>query len=254
MDSIGCYTIEPKKMDVAQRRNLAKKVYNEAHQAVFNGVSFEDFYHTVFTPHTVQTKIMIYSHGEEIIGYSTFQLYKLKQKRVPIYITMTEMCLKEKAYQYHIHPIGFFVKESAKFIFQHPLENVYMVDTLVSPVVYKKLCQTAYQIYPIYNKPVPSNLAGLSRRVAKFFHWHFKTAGNFIIRRLKWKVKKQYVAKDTSVDPNKEYFSSLVPDYRLGKGLVVVVPITIFNIIATIIKTGVYRIQHILFEFLKRPM
>lgn len=239
MDGIREYTFEPKKLTSAQRLSLAKKVFKNAHKEVFNGVTFREFYYAVFIPPTVQTKIRIYILKNNVIGYSTFQLYKIKKSKLHCYVIMTEVCSKETAH--HINPIHFFVKEAAKFIFLNPFAIVFMVDTLMSPIIYKKLCHTAFEIYPVYNKEVPSKLTKLCRIMAKIFHWNFKSYGKYIIRRLSWRVKNKYVLQDKSFDPNKEYFSSILPDFELGKGLVIIIPVTLFNIIATLIKTSTHH-------------
>jgi hypothetical protein len=228
--------IEPKKINTTQRLYLAKQVFKEAHREVFKGMTFHEFYHVVFTPPTVQTKIKIYLRDNKIIGYSTFQLYVIKKIKFQCYIAMTELCLKE-SHSHYIHPIQFFINESAKFILLNPFTKIYMVDTLVSPVIYKKACQTTFEIYPVYNKVIPAKLVKLSRIVAKIFHWNYKSLGKIIIRSLNWKVKNKYFLQDSSKDPNKDYFSSIIPDFSLGKGLVIIIPITFINVIATSIKT-----------------
>lgn len=241
-DNFNSVVIEPKQMEIAKRLHLAKKVYNDAHRFVFNGINFHEFFHTVFLPDTIQTKIILYKHHEEIIGYSTFQVYEIKKSQLQFYIVMSEMCLKESAYQHRIHPIDFFVKESAKFIFQNPLAKVFLIDTLVSPLIYKKVCHTAFEIYPVYNKNFPKKLIKICGIVAKKFHWKIYSAGKYIVRKLKWKVKQQYFLQDNSNDPNKKYYSSLVPDFSTGKGLVIVIPITFANVIASILKSAFYRV------------
>lgn len=230
------YVFDPKKMEAKERLRLAKQVFHEAHKEVFKGMTFHEFYHVVFTPPTVQTKIKIYIRGNKIIGYSTFQLYFIKKIKFHCYIAMTELCLKE-SHSHYIHPIQFFIKESAKFIFLNPFAKIYMVDTLVSPVIYKKACHTTFEIYPVYNKKIPSKLVKLCRIVAKMFNWNCKFVGKILVRSLNWKVKNKFVLRDASKDPNKEYFSSIIPDFTIGKGLIIIIPITFINVIATMIKT-----------------
>jgi len=242
-----CYVVQPKTLKLAERMALAEKIYAQAHAEVFLASDFDEFYKSVFEPHTIQTKIMVYQYNDEVIGYATFQVCEVKKSTGQFYVMMSEMCLKQHFCHHFARPAQFFLKEATKFLISHPAEKVYIVDTLVSPLIYKKTCRISHHIYPTYNKKMPSHLEEITQITAQKLHWNTYKEQDCLVRQVNWKVKKSYTLYDRANDEHKEFYCKVVPNFAQGNGLVIIIPVTFFNITISVIK-AMYRYKNYLLE------
>jgi hypothetical protein len=233
----NAYVVEPEKMNASEKLLLAQKVYTEAHNKVFRGTNFLDFYKTVFSPPTLLTKIKIYTNGKQIIGYSSFQVYEIKHHKETMQIIMSEMCMVIPQQQ----PTLFVMMESIKYWMKNLNKNLFILDTLISPFIYKKCCAMAYELYPRHSNKTPSSLMKVILGAANAFDWDINMTQHGIVRRLKWKVDKHYLENHSlsnGKNPHLTYYNNVVPDCDTGKGLVIIVPATLANAVGSIVKTA----------------
>lgn len=235
MRSSNSFVVNPKKMPERERITLAKEVYQQAHSKIFDGASFEEFYHTVFTPSTVCTKVKIFTDQQQIIGYCSFQVYAVKHAEKTVHVVMSEMGM----IKFTQHPSYFIMREVSKFQLLHQDKPTFILDTLISPFIYRKCCKKVYEIYPKRNVDTPTQIMSLIKSIGANFNWNVKLEKNAVIRSLKWKVRKDYIATHPErnlIDPNVEFYHAHVPDYDAGKGLVVVIPVSTLNIAMSVTK------------------
>lgn len=225
MSVISSHVILPKEMPEQERINLAKRVYDEAHSKIFEGLSFEEFYLTVFTPNTLESKIMIYTQTKtnKIIGYVSFHVYEITKNQNSFHIIMTEMGIT----QHCKHPVCFVMKEGIKHYLRYPHKKTYILDTVINPFLYEKCCRMFYQLYPKHNVELSPELTDAIYEVTNYFKWKINIKDQSIVRNLNWKLKKRYIANhpcDNVKNKDVNYYHHLITHYGRGKGLVVVIP------------------------------
>ncbi len=229
------YIIEPKKMSPVERDLLAKKVFSEAHSHIFDGVDFEGFYHTVFSPESIRTKIILCEKNGKIFAYASFQLYRVKLKnKKTIYIIMSEIGKKKGSASVLTN---FILKETVKQKILKFTKKIFIIDTLISPNIYIKSCRIVPTIYPKHNAKTPEKLMNLLLEIAKYFNWTIDIKNNAMVRHLQWRVKERFLIKNTENDLKNiplNYYTKIVPDCHVGKGLVIVIPVTLHNIFFSI--------------------
>jgi hypothetical protein len=233
-DIVHQYLIDPKTMEPSQRLALALQIYKEAHSEVFSGCSYKKFYDSVILPPTLTTMIMVYEINKKIVGYASFHVYELilKDKKITHSI-MSEMCLTVPI----AHPSHFVWKQMAKHWAKHPNTPIFFLDTFISPFIYKKCCRLLYKPYPTYENKIPDYLIPVALEAAKKFDWKITILDGLIVRELKWRVKEKYLAiSSKEQDEDLKYFVSQVPDFKHGKGLVVIAPLSLTHMFISTLK------------------
>lgn len=222
-------------LDVETKIKLAEKIYSEAHRKIFDSPGFSEFYKTVINPPTVSTKLLVYYLNDRVVGYTSFHLYKIHCEQSPVYIAMSEIGLSVSVKKFSLSPFEFVVKELAKWAIKNPLAKKFMVDTLISPQVYSRVCEITYQMYPTLKRSISSPHQQLVDQVANYFNWETENNSGAIVRHLNWRVNSRYLAlNNVRRNDNLQFYLKRVSDCQQGNGLVVVIPVTIKNMILTL--------------------
>lgn len=233
MDKMKAYfLIEPKKMQESERIDLAKRVYEEAHTRVFSGTTFEDFYHTVFTPETLVTKIAIYTNGLKVQGYVSFQVYEVSTtKNENTHIIMSEMGISESGHSQKRRPIFFIYQEAVKHRIKNICKKIFVVDTLISSHIYKRCCEVTHEIYPKKDEYLPVKYEQLILNVGRNFKWQLHSTANAFVRTLKWRAMDHNNSnRNINYKEVVDYYNRTIPDLQEGRGLITVIPITQKNL------------------------
>lgn len=259
MDKTQDYVIiNPKIMAEEARKKLAWQVFSEAHVRIFAEPGFDEFYKTVFTPSTYSSTIILYAHDNKFIGYTTFQVFQIKLDKEESFIIMCEMGISDTEEKFIIHhPSHLIVKEVSKFAMQHLSAKIYIIDALVSPFLYRRACNMLQEIYPRENIEFPETMLKVINQAANHFHWEIEQKQNAIVRHhLKWRLHQNYLecVPLHKLDNNSNFYKKLVPKCASGDGLVIIIPVTLFNVMFSIKKTLALFLHHKWNKFIKNKL
>jgi len=200
------------------------------HDRIFTGLDKERFIRYLFRSGATDTKMRIYRRQDgELVGYAVVHRYQEAIKDKPITIFRAEAGFLPQ-YRAHGRSFYFYCCELLKHLLSHPTENIFYLGMLVHPSSYVVFARYFDEMYPKAGREIPEDRYRLMVNMAEFFEVPPVDPSDPLIRKIGWRTREEKPYWQSTNDPDVMFFRNRNPDYRLGHGLVVLVPITIPNL------------------------
>lgn len=221
----------------AEERAHFGEALNELNSQIFSGVSKEDFLGYAFNPNAERIRILVLEDpAGEMIGYIATQFFRqpVKGRLYPVF--RAEAGILPRFRGRHA-TVSFGLWEAALYKLRHPFQRVFYLGMLVHPSSYHLIAKHFYRVYPSRFRATPPQMLELMAQFADAFGTA-RVDGDPLRRQVGW------ISREPPEEPihspgalaDAEFFTEQNPGYRLGHGLVTLVPLTFANILV-----GVWR-------------
>lgn len=237
----GVEIIDPAALSEAGKRTLARQLYR-VHERVFAGTDEAEFADYVVHSRARETKIAVYKSKGVSVGYCAVHRF-VKDLAGQSYVVFRAEAGLLRAYRRRNSTFPFVFQTALRYKLFHPFRNVCYLGTFVHPSVYRLMTKYITGIYPNCRRPTPPSMEQLMIALAEAFHVPVAEKGDLLIREVGW------ITRDSEVDrkywfendqPDIRFFVSRNPRYGDGRGLVVLVPIKMTNLLMAVLR---YRMR-----------
>jgi hypothetical protein len=231
-------TIDPATLADEEFARLGRALF-DVHDRIFAGLDEQAFVDYVMRSKAERTRIRIYENeGREIIGYCAFHLYRENVSGTELAIFRGEAGLLPE-YRGRSVTYYFAMVEALKHKLRHPLDRLYYLGMLVHPSSYHIICKFFRTVYPNHHSAVPVAARKLMAEMADAFGVPAVTEGDPLVRNIGWitletEQERRLAAQSDLADVR--FFRDRNADYGMGYGLVVLVPLTFENTIASFLR------------------
>lgn len=220
---------------------LAEELF-QTHNQIFVGIDKETFIRYLFHSGAADTKIRIYRRQDgALVGYAVVHRYQEVIKDKPITIFRAEAGFLPQ-YRAHGRTTYFYGHQLLKHLLSHPTESIFYLGMLVHPSSYVVFARYFDDMYPKGGREIPEDRYRLMIDMADSFAVPPVDPSDPLIRNIGWRTREEKPYWRSTDDPDVMFFRNRNPDYRLGHGLLVLVPITIQNLARALF---VYVCKHV---------
>ena len=210
------------------------------HDRIFGGLDKATFIRYLLRSGAADTKLRIYRwNHDEIVGYAVVHRYRENISGKSTTIFRAEAGFLPE-YRAHGRTFYFFALELLKYLLSHPTERIFYLGMLVHPSSYVVFARYFDDMYPKAGREIPEDMLRLMVDMADFFAVRPVDPSDPLIRKIGWRTREEKPYWRSTHDPDVMFFRDRNPDYSLGHGLVVLVPITISNMARALLRY-VYR-------------
>jgi hypothetical protein len=200
------------------------------HNRIFAGLDKETFIRYLFRSGATDTKIRLYRRRDgALVGYAVVHCYQEVIKDKPTTIFRAEAGFLPQ-YRAHGRTFYFYGLELLKYRLSHPTENIFYLGMLVHPSSYVVFARYFDEMYPKNGCDIPEDRYRLMVNMADFFAVPPVDPSDPLIRNIGWRTREEKLYWRSTNDPDVTFFRNRNPEYGLGHGLVILVPITISNL------------------------
>ena len=229
-------TIDPSRLSNTERIALGKKLY-AVHKRVFTGVSEDRFTTDVIEPPAEKTIIRLYfGELDQLAGYCAVHTYKRRARGQNVLVLRAEAGLRPE-YRGRGSTYWFGMVRAIFEKLRHPFVPVYFLDTLVHSSSYHLFCKYFPVVYPHPDGRRVPDLRETALELIESYSDPAVSEADPFVRDVGWITIESPQEKSLSKSqnyPDVRFFKERNPGYRLGHGLLVVVPITLSNLAAAI--------------------
>lgn len=205
------------------------------HNRIFAGLDKEMFVRYLFHSGATATKMRIYRcQSGALVGYAVVHRYRKIIKGTPTTIFRAEAGFLPQ-YRAHGRTIFFYALEFLKYLSMHPTENIFYLGMLVHPSSYVVFARNLDEMYPKGGREIPEDTYRLMVDMADAFAVPPVDPADPLIRNILWRTREEKPYWRCTNDPDVVFFRNRNPGYRLGHGLVVLVPMTIPNLVRSLV-------------------
>lgn len=204
----------------------------------FSGIEPEAYFFKYFeATGPSQRKLRLYYDNTQLVGYC---LLTFTQQDNFTVIRASAAFLP--AYRNGNQTFPFALKESLLFWLRRPWHTTYYADTMLSPAMYRATAKNTAVIWPHPNHSAPS-------AVFERLNPNGKVCPTLSLRCLLHTNRStQYSAESlksffNSMKQDIQFYCKINPDFNKGQALYVVIPITLGQVIKTLVKTLVNRFR-----------
>lgn len=223
--------IDPKKLSAAEKDQLANNLF-QVHNAIFDGVSKDAFQQYVLEAPTKRSRIFTFHNkAGNTVGYITHQQYGVKINGRKRNIYRTEVGLKPEYRGCNSASMILF-REMLKAYFRTGFRRAWFVATPIHPNPYCIAVQHLHSIYPHPDRPMDDKKRKLMRGIADATNLEPGAPDLPLQKKVGWITKEspsKRIAILNSKDESVQYYLSQNPDYHLGKGMMMVIPVSVRN-------------------------
>jgi len=228
--------VVPARLSAQQRADLTQALFT-VHKRIFTGVPLQDFRRHVVEPPAEKTVIQLYfAANGELVGYCSFHRFRRQVQGRRAIVLRTEAGLVPD-YRGRGETYGFGIMQAVVEKLRHPFTPVYYLGTLVHPSSYHLFCKYFPRLFPSPFCKTPPGMQNLARALADSFPDPPVNKSDPLIRAVGWRTietAQEHALIQRGDRTDVTYFRSRNPGYTAGHGLVVVVPITLFNILGAL--------------------
>jgi hypothetical protein len=212
--------------------NSDKQALLELITASFSGIDAEQYFTKYFSGNDAFTrKLRLYFDHDKVVGYCLITFSKVKQ----------DVLIRASAAFYPEYRTGgntftFSMKQAFLYWLQHPQQNIYYADTMLSPAMYRAMAKKAAIVWPSeYIQPQ-----------AKALFEQFNSQGQVsellnlrclldVGRRTNY--SEQEISSFRNSDKTEiNFYCRANPDFDKGNALFVIMPITLKQLLLTAVK------------------
>lgn len=220
---------------------LAEELF-QTHNRIFAGLDKAAFIRYLFRSGATDTRMRIYRRNDgRIVGYAVLHRYRkvIRGNRTTIFRAEAGFLPQYRA---HGRTFYFYTLELLKYLLSHPTENIFYLGMLVHPSSYVVFARYFDDMYPKAGREIPENIFLLMVDMADFFAVPPVDRSDPLIRQIGWRTREEKPYWQATNDPDVIFFRNRNPNYPLGHGLVVLVPITIWNVARALL---LYVFRHV---------
>lgn len=234
----GFRTIDPTTLGEADLQRFGKELFG-LHAKIFAGLDEAAFIDYVLKPNAERTRIRVFENeAGEKVGYCAFHLYRKTISGSEFAILRAEAGLLP-AYRGHGVTYYLGMVEALRYKLRHPFDRLYYLGMLVHPSSYHLACKYFWRIFPTPQKVIPVGTRKLMLDMADAFEVPVVAGTAGMVREIGW------ITRDTAQDkrllaeidlPDERFFRTQNPGYGQGQGLVVLIPLSIWNLTASFLR------------------
>jgi len=242
---LECEVVRPESLDEVQRARLTDELF-ELNQCIFAGVGREQFAHKLFNPSARWTRIQVLRENGTPVGYCAVHLFDMHLHRHHQVVIRAEAGILRQ-YRGGGTTFAFGFRQAIRYKLLHPRQSVYLFCTLVHPSSFHLLACRFRECYPNHRRATPAAVQTLMYELADAFAEPRLSPDDPAIRQVGWSTRDSaeetafWLASDT---PDVQLFLRLNPGYRQGHGLVILVPLTLGNLLLTLVALPWCRLPH----------
>ena len=200
------------------------------HSRIFAGLDKEAFIRVLFRSGAADTKMRLYRRQDgELVGYAALHRYREVIKGSPTTIFRAQAGFLPQ-YRAHGQTFYFYCLELLKYLLSHPTEDIFYFGMLIHPSSYVVFARYFDELYPRAGREIPEDKYRFMVDMADFFAVPPVDPSDPLIRRIGRSTREERPYWQSTDDPDVMFFRNRNPDYRLGHGLLVLVPFTIPNV------------------------
>lgn len=219
------------------------------HNQIFAGLDKDTFIQYLFHSGAAETKMRIYRRQDgALVGYAVVHRYQKVIKDKPTTIFRAEAGFLPQ-YRTYGRTFYFYGLEVLKHLLSHPTEDVFYLGMLVHPSSYVVFARYFDEMYPKGGREIPEDSYRLMIDMAESFDVPPVDPSDPLIRNIGWRTREEKPYWGSTNDPDVVFFRTRNPDYRLGHGLMVLVPMTIPNLARALL---VYVYKHVKWRLQER--
>lgn len=254
MHSITSFeTIEPATLEPDTSAKRCRELY-DIHCQIFEGVDFVHFKNKEFFPDAKWTKIRIFrSSNGGAVGYCALHLYeKVVNSKTIVIFRIQSGILPDYRRQGYVS--AFLFKQVLKYKVLNPFKESYLFCTLIHPSSYH-LISKFFRYYPNKKHATPANELDKMSLIADLFHEvqlsHFDPSLRDVGCITK-QTEEEQAELFKSSDPDTRFFLAKNPDYHKGRGLVILVPLQLTNLLISSVFFSYYIGKNFIYRIIKK--
>lgn len=239
-------TVNPARLSIAAKAHFIERLY-QIHSQIFSGVGRAAFVRYVVDPPARMTKIRIYKdQAHNSVGYCAVHFLHVTVASRPCVVMRAEAGLLP-AYRGSNATLLFGFSEAIKYRLYHPTGAMYYLGTFVHPGVFH-MCQKFFKtVYPNVHCDMPFEIRSTILNLLSDFGVAAVPGENELVCDVGWVVNESPEEAATwraDRNPGVQLYLSMNPHYALGRGLAILVPLTIGNIVFSLVAYLSRRSEH----------
>lgn len=212
--------------------NSEKQALLKLITASFTGVDAEQYFTKYFSGSDAFTrKLRLYYHQDKVVGYCLITFSNSKQ----------EVLIRASAAFYPEYRKGgntftFSMRQAFLYWLQHPQQNIYYADTMLSPAMYRAMAKKAAIVWP------SENIQPQAKALFEQFNSHGQVSELLNLRCLldvgrRTNYSEQEISSFRSSDKTEiNFYCQANPDFNKGSALFVIMPITLKQFVLTAVQ------------------
>jgi hypothetical protein len=221
--------VDPARLTEPERAALCDELY-AVHTQIFDGVDPASFRHYVVEAPGAQTRLQVFreAHGEAV-GYIAIHRYMRSLGDRPALVLRSEVGIL-RPFRGRALQARFVLLETARAWLKHWHRTKYVFACPVHPGSYYGVTRRATRSWPRPDQATPPAVATLMTDLADGFGLQRVCERAPMVRRVGWITRENaedraYWARHSA--PEVRYYRRENPDYALGHGLLMLVPLTV---------------------------
>lgn len=213
---------------------------------IFGGGDKEEFEEMVSKCNSEASKYLIFKNEkDEWVGYIGLHRFKKEIDKKLVVVFRVQIGLKPE-YRRTNANFTFAIKEILKYKLRHPTREVYSYVAIINPSMYSIAQRYVFHLYPAPGKKVPEHIEHVIDQCADHFGFPMKEGDTFWARTIGWfplHTKEEVEFWKTSTDERVRFYQELNPWFLEGKGLMTLIPFSLFSVLASLLMFVKYTIR-----------
>lgn len=223
--------------DVNSIDNPMDVLYGIFKQTLNPDLTPREFHQYLFGQHPDDLEISFIYKDEDLAGFCTAGAYprKVNGKKVVILRSAFGLLDDHKKGKFPLH--GLFYKYM-RYKLKHLFTPVYVTGFMANPLMYAMICKYTLTCYPRRGKPASASVLHFADELMRSMNLLRKKVRPFVLKiHFQVKFKQTDIERiEDSEDKDVQYFLSINPGYREQMGVMVLVPVTIPNMLFTLVR------------------
>ncbi|OHX14531.1 hypothetical protein BI347_14205 [Chromobacterium sphagni] len=227
-DIIHSTRVLPAKLEPAQKEKLARELF-QVHDAIFAGTDFDTFNAMIFSPPAEHSSLLLHRDASRrLVGYCTMHRFRRQIGGRTCSVLRIQSGLY-KEYRGKNSNFSFMMLQVLYNWLSHPLRPMYFFGVMLHPSSYGVLHKFARGFWPAPGQDERHPLAAKACELFASFNINPVSPERPFIANLGILTrdsKDDHQFWQRSTKPSDRFFLSMNPGYRLGDGLLALVPLS----------------------------
>lgn len=241
--------------DINTDNALIDMLYNIFKLTLNPALTRLEFNRYFFSQHPDTMEVTFIWKDNNLAGFCTSAAYprKLNGKKIVILRSAFGLLDEYKNGRFPLH--GLFYKY-IRYKLRHPFTAVYVAGFMANPLMYAMICKYTLTCYPRRNKPAPPHIIDFKNSLLESMNLLKKEEQPFVLKiHFQVKFKDADLQRfESSMDKDVNYFMSINPGYTNQMGVLVLIPVTFFNMSFTLFRYLTRKIRKALRPVMSRPL
>lgn len=229
-------------MDKIDAQKLLETIWEEVHSKTFTTDPKESFCNYLLDPKFSVKKIQVLYDKDNVIGYIAYRVIEKKIANESYGIVRLTSCMLSN-YRGANSITSFAAQEIIKYYLSKLFSrlNIVIFYTANSPASYYIYARNVHKIYPSPYDETPPKIKGLITEMAKYFGIEIVDNTNLTTEFKGFRIyesEEEIASWNAHPHPAITYYLKKCPDYHNGQSLIVMIPVTFYNIAHTVVKAA----------------